>query len=152
MNCRRACSLISAYLDAELSGDEMASVREHIEVCQSCQSETEAIVQIKSLVSRSSDPCPSPDFEIRLIERVFGDTPTATKRSFRIAHLLGVAVAAGAIAFALASFLAPSRGSRPVGPSDALMGSEIRHDQMYYSASDPLGGPAAPIVSVSYGR
>lgn len=51
MNCRRINSLLSAYLDSELTGAEMLSVRDHLDRCDACREEYEALRETKRLVA-----------------------------------------------------------------------------------------------------
>ena len=47
MNCHKVQSLVSAYVDCELSGLEMLAVRRHLSDCEQCRQEVEAILAIK---------------------------------------------------------------------------------------------------------
>lgn len=51
MNCRRVSSLISAYIDGELTGVEMLEMRRHFDECQSCSFEYESLRHTKQLLS-----------------------------------------------------------------------------------------------------
>lgn len=51
MNCRRVCGLLSAYLDSELTREEMAGVREHLGECPACRLEYQALADTKQLLS-----------------------------------------------------------------------------------------------------
>lgn len=47
MNCQFAQNRLSAYLDRELTGDQMMAVRSHIELCGECQSELASMKAVK---------------------------------------------------------------------------------------------------------
>lgn len=51
LNCRRVNSLLSAFVDAELTSEEMGFVTRHLAVCASCARECESLRQTKSLVA-----------------------------------------------------------------------------------------------------
>ena len=66
MNCRRVSSLLSAYLDAELTGAEMLEVRAHLEACCTCRAEHESLQQTKHLLASLALRAPRPEFEALL--------------------------------------------------------------------------------------
>ena len=66
MNCRRTRSLLSAYLDAELTGYEMLEIRDHISRCQDCSTEHKSLVSLKQLLSALPDQEPRPEFIFHL--------------------------------------------------------------------------------------
>lgn len=47
MNCQFSHNRLSAYLDRELTGDQMIAVRTHVEQCNECQRELEALRSVK---------------------------------------------------------------------------------------------------------
>jgi hypothetical protein len=51
MNCRRVSSLISAYIDGELTGVEMLEIRDHLKSCRSCTLQYESLRYTKQLLS-----------------------------------------------------------------------------------------------------
>lgn|GEM_PF-6985318 len=63
MNCRRINSLLSAYIDKELTGEEMMAVRSHLYYCEGCQAEYEALVQTKRIISALGNKIPRPELE-----------------------------------------------------------------------------------------
>jgi len=50
VNCRRIQSLLSAYLDGELTGEEMISVRHHLSACEYCGDEYRSLQVVKKLL------------------------------------------------------------------------------------------------------
>lgn len=76
MNHRRAARLLSAYLDTELSTEEMAEVRSHLTVCSDCRAELEELRATRRVLS-SLEPPDLPrefaaDLTLRLGRRVPG--------------------------------------------------------------------------------
>ena len=70
MNCRKVQSLISAYVDSELPGVEMLSVRQHLSDCAECNSEFEALLRIKRAYGRLSPGIPSPALTLRIYQEL----------------------------------------------------------------------------------
>lgn len=63
VNCRRVSNLLSAYLDAELTGQEMLEVRAHIDQCPSCRAEHQTLRDTKRLLSSLALRTPRAEFE-----------------------------------------------------------------------------------------
>lgn len=63
MNCRRVNSLLSAYIDSELTGEEMLAVRAHVEHCAECAEELDALLETKHLLSSLAFRAPRADME-----------------------------------------------------------------------------------------
>ena len=61
MNCRRVVNLLSAYVDAELTGAEMFAIRRHMSDCSECAEEYESVRLVKHAVSRLSAVAPRGD-------------------------------------------------------------------------------------------
>lgn len=70
MNCRRVNSLLSAYIDAELTGEEMLAVRAHIGYCPDCQMEHEALLQTKRLLTSLAMRTPRAELESLLVVEI----------------------------------------------------------------------------------
>ena len=66
VNCRRVNSLLSAYLDAELTGVEMLEIRAHTDACASCRAEIESLRATKRLLSSLRSRVPRQEFEALL--------------------------------------------------------------------------------------
>lgn len=58
MNCHRVQSLLSAYLDQELNGDERRELRTHLFQCPVCDREYRALADLKQLMGSLSAPVP----------------------------------------------------------------------------------------------
>jgi anti-sigma factor RsiW len=48
VNCQFSQNRLSAYLDRELTGEQMMAVRAHLETCSACQSDLDALKSVKS--------------------------------------------------------------------------------------------------------
>jgi hypothetical protein len=66
MNCRRVTSLLSAYIDGELTGVEMLEIRRHLSDCADCEEEHAAILFTKQALSRLGSIVPKEDFVAKL--------------------------------------------------------------------------------------
>lgn len=66
MNCHRVQSLISAYVDSELSGVEMLAIREHLNGCSECRREFESLREVKSALGRLHTKHPVADLASRI--------------------------------------------------------------------------------------
>jgi len=69
VNCRRVSNLLSAYLDAELTGAEMLEIRAHLDRCPACQAEHQALRQTKHLLSSLALRAPRAEFESLLLSQ-----------------------------------------------------------------------------------
>ena len=49
MNCHKVQSLASAYIDGELAGVEMLTVRRHLNECTDCSGEYESLLKMKRM-------------------------------------------------------------------------------------------------------
>jgi hypothetical protein len=58
MVCSRVQNLLSAYCDRELTGAEMLQIRSHLDRCEGCRREQDALLQMKRLMGAlgSADP------------------------------------------------------------------------------------------------
>ncbi len=74
MNCRHVQSIMSAYVDGELTGVEMMSVRRHISECKECFAEYEDIVFTKRAVANLKNTGPRPDFLATLYAKLDEET------------------------------------------------------------------------------
>ncbi len=84
MNCNRTKSLLSAYIDSELTGQEMLTIREHLGRCQSCQSEKDSLLRVKQLLSALPEHAPRTDLALD-ITMIASQNPVqiSAKRFFR---------------------------------------------------------------------
>lgn len=61
MNCRRVVNLMSAYVDGELTGEEMLAIRRHMSECKECAQEHESIRMTKLAVANLRTAVPRTD-------------------------------------------------------------------------------------------
>lgn len=61
MNCRRVVNLISAYIDGELTGEEMLEIRRHLSHCDECREEYESIRHTKMALANLKTTEPQRD-------------------------------------------------------------------------------------------
>lgn len=69
MHCRRISGLLSAYLDAELSDEEMGGVRAHLDRCAGCRQELEELQETKRLLASLVWKTPRTELERLLVAR-----------------------------------------------------------------------------------
>jgi len=70
MNCHKVQSLISAYVDCELSGHEMLAIRQHLSECPECNAEFQSLFQVKRALGRLNSKHPHPDLAERICRRL----------------------------------------------------------------------------------
>lgn len=125
MNCRKANSLLSAYIDGELPGVEHLQIREHLRVCERCCAEYESLVWTKRLLASLKVQEPCADLEQQILDRIaheerqpsprrpwqgwFALLSPAQQRSVR----LGLICATAALSALLLAIL-PATPGRPV--------------------------------------
>jgi len=69
LNCYTANRLLSAYVDRELSPDEMRAVRAHVEECGICREECDDLLFTKQMLSGLSRSTPRAELENLLVIR-----------------------------------------------------------------------------------
>jgi anti-sigma factor RsiW len=67
LNCRKVSGLLSAYLDQELTGEEMLSVRAHLDDCALCRSEYQSLSDTKHLLASLALQTPRAELEKLLL-------------------------------------------------------------------------------------
>ncbi len=70
MNCRRAINLMSAYVDGELTGEEMLAIRRHMATCPECAEEHQSVVLTKRAVANLATAKPRQDFAAAIISQL----------------------------------------------------------------------------------
>ena len=70
MNCRKVNSLLSAYIDSELTGTEQLQIRDHLRRCESCSAEYESLLYTKQMISRAALKVPRPSLEEEILQRI----------------------------------------------------------------------------------
>jgi len=151
MNCKGVQPLLSAYLDRELSGDEMLDIRAHLSECRECQFEADNLRSLKRLLMGMEAPEPPIDFESRLVASVMHprDEPARPRRVFASA-LVFAGVAACSMFVTLFVISNAQRPIQTVQLHDRTIPFEIQRDQAFSGSDDPLGG-APLITAAAYG-
>lgn len=171
MNCCKVSRLLSAYIDSELTGAEMLSIRDHMRTCSSCQREYESLKSVKRMCGIEV-PDSSPNLEVRLLQAVHNtrSLPVVAKRPRRLAANLSLAMAS-VLLFGLATvFWTAAREPAAVSPSALsheqetkaapLHGGiaetasknlhnsdqEVQQEREFVDGSNPLSGPASAIA------
>ncbi|MCX6345734.1 MAG: anti-sigma factor [Armatimonadetes bacterium] len=102
MNCRRVVSLLSAYVDGELTGVEMLGIRRHLAECSECEEEHQAVLFTKQALSRLRSVAPREDFAAMLMSNLcvvqVSPYQKAANSLWRFAHTRIAPVAAAAAA------------------------------------------------------
>jgi|GEM_PF-5932819 len=150
MNCSKAESLLSSYLDGEMSASDLRSLREHLNGCSCCASELEGLRRVKSLVGSMGTPVMSEAFEARLHDAVFGKPqPVAQPGFLRLGLATGLAAAVLTLGFL--QFVKSSKSGHMVARSTPeSRNMDLVRDQSYFAIGDPISGQA-PVTTISNG-
>lgn len=113
-NCYRSKSLLSAYLDRELSGEEMIILRDHLAQCSDCSVEFDELRSVKAALIRIPRVEPAPDLLTRMQAEVFKETePVQVSRS-KVAAGLGMAAAIAFLTLAVLGWVDAQRQSSAI--------------------------------------
>lgn len=146
MNCNTAQNLLSAFLDAELSGTEMARVRRHLAECECCQREETELRVLKSLLTDVPIMEPPAGFEEKLCSTVFASRSESTVReSWPL--LSGIALVAAALTLFAFDFAGPEKQTR--SREHDVMALELQRDQTSLAGADPFLG-SSTVISTDY--
>jgi anti-sigma factor RsiW len=145
MNCNSVQTRLSAYLDRELSGNELLELRAHLAQCHECRAEEVELRNLKMMLGTLEAPAPSEDLADRLCCAVMQEArKSETRWSWRKPVITFASVAAISM---FATFLVLSaRGPKTVAPGQDIT-FDVAQNQAYDIASDPSMG--APVVSVA---
>ena len=139
MNCQKAQSLISAYLDGELTGQEMLAIRHHLCGCTECSGEYESLLAIKRTFGKLLPKRPVDDLAVRICSKLavvhvpFHVRVSAGVRNYFRSFPAGVRV--GAAGIAVIAMLLMIRGGEVTVPSH-LGGIPISASILQTSAQD----------------
>ena len=70
MNCRRVVNLMSAFVDGELTGTEMLTIRRHIGDCPECARERESLRATKLALARLRTVRPRKDLTACIVRKL----------------------------------------------------------------------------------
>jgi len=121
MDCERFLSLLSAYIDGEVHGQEAERLEQHLAVCESCARELEALRRTTALLSANAEVEP-PDFLLERIEAatvgrkgIFERVRARLERVPRYVQIAGASLAAaGLLAFVILTQPRNDHVARPV--------------------------------------
>lgn len=126
-NCHRMKSLLSAYIDREMTGEEAYLMREHISLCESCALEYEELRRVKQILAELPEVEPSDDFLDNTKTAVFANEKqkSISKRGL----LIGTSMAAATLflTFALMQWVdvQQNKANSPI-PADDVVASDVR--------------------------
>ena len=123
--------LISAYLDGELSRDEVGRLLDHLAGCGRCAAELEATQVVRTAV-RS---LPMMELPVGIVSEA--DPVVVSLRRNR-GFLVGAAAATAAVVIAVAAFLTPAPTPVTVSDLNSRFGARV--------SLDPAFGPAKVVV------
>lgn len=105
MNCKDVIELLSAYVDGEITGEEIQQVDSHLEGCPHCQSQLAAIKNLISMV-HELDELEVPAGVSRSLRQIATDKPSTTMPAKGwLTNRLSYLVATGAVAIAALTLL-----------------------------------------------
>ena len=131
MSCKTIQSQLSAYLDGEMSGHEMQSVRSHIHRCQVCQRELDGLKSVQMILrGLPAGPEPSPTL-VATINHSLG----SGKRNY---VRLGFILAVPAIGLAAFSYTRPQ--PKKVQDRDLIISRQLAQDQIFDAGTDSTSG------------
>ena len=140
MNCEHLRPALGAYVLGGLDPDEAAAVRRHLETCEECAAELDALIPLPGLLSlaggaeEAAEKPLSPAFEERLLDAYAQDRAHSTRRrlAWRRPQLRWLAVAAATTAAAAAAIVGIS-----------LTGDEEEPAPRYEVSFRNVSGPSA---------
>jgi Putative zinc-finger len=149
MSCEHLRSAVGAYALGALDPDEAAAVRRHLEVCEECRAEHDALAPLPGLLSLAGgaeeavEKPLSPAFEERLLDAFARDRASSPRRRLRwrlprrrwlAAGAVGLAAVAAAIVGVSLSGEEPSRRyeitfQNVTGPATAQAGANLESSE-----------------------
>ncbi|MFM9872969.1 MAG: anti-sigma factor family protein [Fimbriimonadaceae bacterium] len=106
--------LLSAYLDRELSGEEMLLLRDHLGDCSDCSLEFEELRRVKSALIQMPVLEPDPELLARMKGQVFANVQPVPVSKRRVAATMGMAAAVLFLMFAIVQWVAVQKQSDQV--------------------------------------
>ena len=143
MNCRNISNSLSAYVDRELTGDQMIALRSHIERCPECKAEYESLTSLKAALAAlpMHEPPEGLDQDvIRLVRRL---NPASARTRLSWALMAATSVAAAALAVLTFNAFFGLTSETDVVEADAQF--DAGTDGAFV---DPIDGGHAPILPV----
>ena len=146
MNCHRVTSLVSAYVDGELTGVEMLEIRRHLSNCADCAQEYEGIRLMKHAVARLGSIAPREDFAAVLFKKLDDVYVSPHHRVFnsmvKFIHEKLSPVAAALAASGLALVLLSAGGVENMRPVENDVMASLPYEARIHNISVP-GSPVS---------
>ena len=152
MNCKSVQSRLSAYIDRELTGHELLSIRDHLRDCTDCRIEENAVREFKCLLGGLTEIEPPAGFADRLCASVIRSAP-APQPAFSWRRSFFTFGAVAACSMAVTFYVISPKPVAPVvqAPVKDNVKYDVMQDQAYSIGYDATSG--TPVSSVSnYGR
>jgi anti-sigma factor RsiW len=151
MNCKNAQHLLSAYLDCELTGTEMARLRRHLSSCDCCRQEETELRTLKSLLTDVPLVEPPADFEERLCALVFAQKRADAEGWNRSWPLVsGVALIAAALTLLLVNHLGMEQPAQ--SRQSDVVARELQRDQTSLAGANPIMDSSTTVPTGYEGR
>lgn len=126
-SCHRIKSLLSAYIDREMTGEEAFQIREHISQCASCEIEYEELRRVKHLLASLPEVEPSEEFLGQVKVAVFADEarPAISRKGVIVSASMAAAMLF--LTFALMQWVQVQRSElKGLVPADEVVASDVR--------------------------
>lgn len=149
MTCKKACLLLDALLDGELSADEMAAVRGHLSKCICCNQELQALKLLKAELKRLNRATPDSNFEDRLLAFVESESRRRPKVARKRARIAASAAVLAAVMTMASMQVSASHREQEARVEQLRM--ELERDQAAQRIENPLSGGTF-IMPANYGR
>lgn len=140
MTCEQFASQLTAFSLGELSAEEAAEAREHLQQCTGCTTLTLRDRQLVSMLRSSAVPAPASVHQA--VRTAVRSQPTRGRRRRTLSpRLLAVAALVPVLAFALVMTVLANRDSpSPEEPSELLAAWDVYHaDSLPYENGGPSG-------------
>ncbi|MCE5323992.1 zf-HC2 domain-containing protein [bacterium] len=130
MNCRRVVSLMSAYVDGELTGAEMLEIRRHLGDCTDCTEEYESIRLVKQMLFRLDAVKPRQDLAASILTTLDAvEVPRYQKIINSVVNLMHQKLSPVAAALAVSGFALVIMSAGGVNDVSMKSGQEMAMSQ-----------------------
>ncbi len=140
MNCSAVCNALSAYIDRELPGQQMLSIRDHLNACPQCHQEWKELSSLKSQLERMPMVEPPTDFEERILRIVRTGDDIPKPKPATAGLLIATSIAAAVLAVVVFQ-----GASRPV-PNDQIVEAPFDVENDRFGLEGEAFGHPAPAL------
>lgn len=144
MNCGQVQNLLSAYLDSELPGSQMLTIRAHLSICNGCQKELSDLRCVKVTLATLKTHEPREDFAQQIFLKATSQNGDRGMSRKQFGVLVATAAAATVLAFLV--FNLSLRNSDKTQLANQQPGFDSSSDR---AVTTPDFGGHAPIIPVS---